>query len=84
MTDTKVTIKRKFQGTVVSDKMDKTVVVRVIRAKVHEKYGKHYKSTQKYHAHDEQNQYHVGDEVEIQEVRPMARTKKWKVVKKVK
>ena len=67
-------------GKVVSDKMDKTVAVEVIRIKEHPKYKKRYKVRKKYKAHDEKNQYKVGDKVVIQETRPISKHKKWKVI----
>ena len=73
--------KRKLEGTVVSDKMDKTVVVEVTALKVHSKYKKRYKSSKKYKAHDEKNQYKVGDFVVIQECRPLSKDKRWRVIK---
>ena len=66
-------------GTVVSDKMDKTVVVRVERRYAHPLYGKQVTRSKKYHAHDENNEYHVGDVVRITETRPLSRTKRWRV-----
>ena len=77
-------ILRKFQGIVVSDKMDKTVVVEVSRVKVHPKYGKRFHVSRKFSAHDEKNQYHVGDKVEIKQVRPISKNKCWQVVAKIK
>jgi small subunit ribosomal protein S17 len=74
---------RKIIGTVVSDKMDKTIVVAVERLKMNEKYKKHYKVTKKFKAHDENNDYHTGDKVVIQESRPMSKEKRWKVIKKI-
>ncbi len=76
-------IKRNKQGVVVSDKMDKTVVVAVITTKTHAKYKKRYNETQKFQAHDEKNEYKVGDEVIIQEIRPMSRHKRYRVISKV-
>lgn len=70
-------------GTVVSDKMDKTVVVRVDEVRQHPIYKKTYKVFKKFKAHDENNEYHVGDKVEIAEVRPLSREKRFKVVRKV-
>ena len=67
------------QGTVVSDKMDKTVVVRVERLTKHPKYTKVIKHTKKFKAHDEQNQCRVGDVVEIVETRPLSKEKRWRV-----
>jgi small subunit ribosomal protein S17 len=80
----KQVIKRKLEGEVVSDKMDKTVVVKVTTIKVHPKYKKRYKSSKKYKAHDEKNVYKVGDFVAIQECRPLSRDKRWRVIKKIK
>jgi small subunit ribosomal protein S17 len=67
-------------GVVVSDKMDKTVVVSVSRFLQHPLYGKFYKINKKYKAHDENNKYKVGDKVEIVGVRPISKDKKFKVV----
>ena len=72
--------KRILQGVVVSDKMDKTVVVQVERRVMHPVYKKYIKSSKKYHAHDESNQHKVGDVVRIQECRPVSKTKTWEVV----
>lgn len=66
-------------GIVVSDKMDKTVVVAVETRSPHPKYGKIMVRTRRYKAHDEENSCHVGDRVRIQETRPMSRTKRWAV-----
>ncbi len=66
-------------GLVVSDKMDKTVVVAVENRAPHPKYGKIVVRTQRYKAHDEENKCHVGDRVRIQETRPLSRTKRWVV-----
>jgi small subunit ribosomal protein S17 len=67
-------------GTVVSDKMDKTVVVRIERRYAHPLYGKQVTRSKKYHAHDEENQYHIGDVVRIMETRPLSKLKRWRVV----
>lgn len=75
---------RTFQGTVISDKMDKTVIVLVDRLKTHKRYLKRYKQSQRYKAHDEKNEYKIGDVVIIQECRPISKDKKWRVIKKVK
>lgn len=64
-------------GLVVSDKMDKTVVVAVESRIPHAKYKKIMVRTKRYKAHDEENQCHVGDRVRIQETRPLSRTKRW-------
>lgn len=76
------TIQRTLIGTVVSDKMAKTIVVRVDRTVVHPKYGKRYVRSQKYHVHDEQGMYHVGDVVTFQACRPYSKTKRWRVLAK--
>lgn len=67
-------------GVVVSDKMNKTVVVTVERRYAHPLYGKQVTRTKKYHAHDENNEYHVGDTVRIMETRPLSKLKRWRVV----
>lgn len=66
-------------GTVVSDKMNKTVVVKVERRFPHPLYGKQVTRTKKYHAHDENNEFHVGDVVRITETRPLSKLKRWRV-----
>lgn len=66
-------------GRVVSDKMDKTVVVAVESRVPHPKYAKIIVRTKKYKAHDEENQCHIGDQVRILETRPLSRTKRWVV-----
>ena len=73
-------IRRSFVGVVVSDKMDKTIVVRVDRTVVHEKYGKRYQRSRNYHVHDEKNAHKVGDRVEFVETRPLSRSKRWRVL----
>jgi small subunit ribosomal protein S17 len=67
-------------GTVVSDKMDKTVVVAVERRYAHPLYGKLVTRTKKYHAHDEENAYKTGDFVRILETRPLSKLKRWRVI----
>lgn len=67
-------------GTVVSTKMDKTVVVRIDRYKRHRLYGKTLRVTQRYKAHDERNECNLGDVVRIAETRPLSREKRWRVV----
>ncbi|NJK41649.1 MAG: 30S ribosomal protein S17 [Acaryochloridaceae cyanobacterium SU_2_1] len=64
-------------GIVVSDKMDKTVVVEVSNRVPHPKYGKIVGQTRRYKVHDEENSCHVGDRIRIQESRPLSRTKRW-------
>lgn len=66
-------------GVVVSDRADKTVTVQVERRFAHPLYGKQVAKTKKYHAHDEENQFRVGDTVRIIETRPLSRTKRWRV-----
>ncbi len=79
--DTKIKKSNKIlKGIVTSDKMDKTVVVRVTRFVEHKKYGKRIKMTKKYKAHDEDNSKKVGDTVEIEETRPISKDKKFKVI----
>ncbi len=75
--------KRQLKGVVVSDKMNKTITVSVETIKEHPKYIKKYKSHKKYKAHDENDEYKVGDKVLIQEVKPISKDKKWKVIKKI-
>ncbi|MGB3797029.1 MAG: 30S ribosomal protein S17 [Alteraurantiacibacter sp.] len=72
--------KRILIGTVTSDKTDKTVTVLVERKVKHPLYGKIIRRSKKYHAHDESNEYVVGDQVRIEETRPMSKTKTWKVI----
>jgi len=75
------TSRRKVRvGTVVSDKMDKTIVVKVETRMPHPLYGKIVRRTKKYTAHDEENQCRVGDLVRIMETRPLSRTKRWRLV----
>ena len=71
--------KRVLTGTVVSDKTDKTVVVRVERRVKHPLYGKIIKLSKKYHAHDEANAYSVGQQVRIEECAPLSKLKTWTV-----
>lgn len=72
--------KRTLTGRIVSDKMEKTVTVLVERRVKHPLYGKIIKRSKKYHAHDEKNEFHEGDMVVIEECRPLARTKAWRVI----
>lgn len=76
--------RKRMVGTVVSDKMDKTVVVSIERLFQHPKYKKYVKRNKKYKAHDETNKCRVGDVVEIEETRPLSKEKRWRVVKIVK
>jgi small subunit ribosomal protein S17 len=73
---------RKREGIVVSDKMAKTRVVAVSRLKKHPRYMKYQKLTTRFKAHDEENAYHVGDKVVIEETRPMSKEKRWKIIEK--
>ena len=68
------------EGIVVSDKMDKTVVVLEETMKLHKLYKKRVKTSKKYNAHDEKNVFGVGDRVQIMETRPLSREKRWRVV----
>ena len=79
MSDSK--LKRTLTGTVTSDKMDKTVTVLVERKVKHPLLGKIIRVSKKYHAHDEANEFHTGDVVTIEECRPIAKTKSWRVAK---
>jgi len=69
------------QGVVVSDKMDKTVLVEVERLQRHPLYGKVVRRTKRYMAHDENNQCQIGDRVLIRESRPLSRRKRWRIVR---
>jgi small subunit ribosomal protein S17 len=75
--------KRTLKGTVVSDKMEKTVVVRVDSMKVHPKYGKRFLQSKNYKVHDEKGEYKVGDVVTFEETRPLSKDKRWRVTGKV-
>lgn len=74
------TNRRTLEGLVVSEKMDKTVVVSVQRLTPHPLYGRVLRRTAKYKAHDEQNDCHAGDRVRIEECRPLSKDKCWRVV----
>ena len=74
---------RVLTGTVVSDKTDKTVVVRVERKVKHPLYGKIIRRSKKYHAHDEGNAYQEGETVRIEETAPISKLKSWKVLDRV-
>lgn len=75
--------KRVLTGTVVSDKGDKTVVVRVERKVKHPLYGKIIRRSKKYHAHDDANEYREGETVRIEETAPISKLKSWKVIERV-
>ena len=72
--------KRVMQGVVVSDKMNKTIVVKVERRYQHPIYKKYIRRSKKYHAHDENNQCKIGETVSIRECRPLSKLKRWEVV----
>ena len=74
------TTRRELVGKVISNKMDKTVVVEVERRVLHPKYKKFVRQCSKYHAHDEENSCQMNDEVVIRESRPLSRKKRWIVV----
>ncbi len=75
--------KRVLTGTIVSDKTDKTVVVKVERRVKHPLYGKIIKLSKKYHAHDEGNDFREGETVRIEETRPISKLKTWRVIERV-
>ncbi len=75
--------KRKLTGKVISDKMQKTVVVEVERIKEHPKYKRRFKVHKKYKAHDEKQEFHVGDTVVIEECTPISKDKTWRVINKI-
>lgn len=75
--------KRKLTGVVTSDKMQKTVVVKVETIRQHSRYKRMYKVHKKYKAHDEKKEYKMGDKVVIEECRPISRDKRWRVIKKI-
>lgn len=75
--------KKQLTGTIISDKMQKTVVVSVERLKEHLKYKRRFKVRKNYKAHVESGKYNIGDKVIIEECIPISKDKKWKIVKKV-
>ena len=76
-------IKRRLTGVIVSDKMLKTRVVSINRLKKHPRYKKYYRVTKRFKAHDENNEYHIGDKVIIEETRPMSREKRWRIISRI-
>ena len=84
METTETTVKRNLRkervGIIVSDKMDKSIVVAVERKVKHPMYGKFVKKTSKFVAHDEKNECKMGDTVRIEETRPLSKTKNWRLV----
>ena len=79
MTETR-NLRKTRVGIVVSDKMDKTIVVAIQDNVKHKVYNKIIKRTTKIHAHDEKNECNIGDKVEVMETRPLSKTKRWRVV----
>ncbi len=77
-------ISRRLKGVVISDKMDKTAVVKVVRMRIHPKYKKMYKVSKKYKVHDEKNEAKTGQEVMIEECRPLSKEKKWRLIQIIK
>jgi len=81
MTEKNTTTHQKpLRGTVVSDAMDKTIVVKVERQKKHRKYGKYFRYFKKFKVHDEENKHKVGEVVDFIECRPLSKEKRWKVI----
>jgi small subunit ribosomal protein S17 len=76
-------LRKTREGLVVSDKMDKTIVVEIKARVRHPLYGKIIRRSKKYHAHDEDNAFRTGETVRIEETRPMSKLKTWKVVDRV-
>ena len=83
MENEKTSKRRILQGKVVSNKMDKTVVVEVERRVLHPRYKRFMKKNARYHAHDENNEYELNDVVQIQESRPLSKLKRWNVIKRL-
>lgn len=77
------TVKRQLKGIVTSDRMDKTVTVKVDRYVKHPKYGKYYTTSKKYKAHDEANAFKIGDVLIIQESKPISKDKAHVVIEKI-
>jgi len=74
------TIHKKFRGVVISDKMDKTIIVKVEHVKINAKYHKRYIVSRKYHVDDAAGAYHVDDQVTFVECRPLSKSKRWRVL----
>lgn len=74
--------KKQLKGTIISDKMQKTAVVKVEKLKEHSKYKRRFKVSKKYKAHDEKKEYKVGDNVIIEECKPLSKDKRWIIIKK--
>jgi small subunit ribosomal protein S17 len=79
-TQPKAKPQRTFEGTVVSDKGQKTIIVTVERTLRHRLYGKQYTRTRRFHVHDEKEQYGMGDVVQFVQCRPISKLKRWRVV----
>jgi small subunit ribosomal protein S17 len=77
---TKEIMQRKLTGVVTSDKMNKTIVVKVDRVVMHPKYLKRYSVSKKYQVHDEKEQFHIGDNVRFVQCRPLSKNKCWRVI----
>ena len=71
--------KLELQGVVVSDKMDKTIVIEIMMRKLHPLYKKYVTRSKKVKAHDEKNEAHIGDTVKVEECRPLSRDKRWRL-----
>lgn len=85
MTEQAVVVRhQQKQGTVISNKMDKTIVVAVVSLKKHRIYKRTYKQTKHFYAHDEENVCQIGDVVRIEETRPLSKLKRWKLIEVVK
>lgn len=76
-------MRKRLEGIIVSDKMQKTRVVKVERFKKHPRYLKYYRVSKKFKAHDEKNEYKKGDKVIIEETRPLSKEKRWRIVEKI-
>ena len=74
--------KKQLKGIIISDKMQKTAVVKVEKLKEHSKYKRRFKVSKKYKAHDEKKEYKVGDNVIIEECKPLSKDKRWIIIKK--
>jgi len=77
-------LRKQKVGVVSSNKMEKTIVVKIERSMLHPKYGKRMKKTKKYFAHDEKNECGIGDMVRIMETRPISKNKSWRLVEIIK
>lgn len=82
--ETKTSHRRKIKGTVISDKMDKTIVIKLVRFKRHPKYHKVYKVSKKFKIHDAKNEAKIGDEIIAESCRPISRDKYFNLIKIIK